>query len=539
MNEAAGAASILRRPRALVLVAVAVVLAAGGVFLALRAGADKRPPATGAARFVPPDALLYLHVSTDRDRHGTKTALGLARRFPSLSRLRDSLLARLSADGSAVNYRREIEPWLGDEAALALLNTNNQTAGSLIVVAVSDRRKAEAFLRRAAGPAGSTAYRGARISRYGNVATAFVEHYLVIGQESTLRAAIDSGAGRAPSLTRNPTFRRATRHLSGGRVADAYASPAGVRRLLASQTGPLGVAGVLLDQPALAGAAVGLTAGGGGMRLDVHSQLDPVLARKRQQAFRPFSPRLLGSVPKSAMAYLGVTGLDRVGGRLLNAGVAGGAAGARLDQVARRAARELAKGAGVNVDRDIVPLFRGEVALWLSPSLPAPILTLIARTKDEQSTRLAFSRLQAPLAKLFVPPQSGPGQAPVFSERSIGGASAFNLRLAPGVELDYSVFGGKLVVSTNLEGLRAVRRPKGSIQERDGFGATLGKRPPKVTSLVFLDFRALLDLGERTGLMQNRTYLNVRDDLRKVRAVGAASSSGRNESTTELTLQIS
>jgi hypothetical protein len=247
----------------------------------------------------------------------------------------------------------------------------------------------------------------------------------------------------------------------------------------------------------------------------------------------------VSDVPKTAMAYLGVAGLDRVAGRLLTAGVAGGRTGARLDQLVRRAARTVATAAGVNVDRDILPLLRNEVGLWLAPTLPAPTLTLIARTKDEQATRVALGQLQTPLAKLFAPPNAGPGQAPVFNESDVDGTKVFSLALAPNVEIDYAVFGGKLVVSTNLDGVRAVRRGKGPITDRGGFQATLGQRPRRVTSLVFLDFRALLDLGERTGLMQSRTYLDVRNDLRRVRALGVASSSGRNESTTELSLQIS
>ena len=70
------------------------------------------------------------------------------------------------------------------------------------------------------------------------------------------------------------------------------------------------------------------------------------------------------------------------------------------------------------------------------------------------------------------------------------------------------------------------------------FQATLGSRPDQVTSLVFLDFSQLLALGERTGLSDSRAYLAVRDDLRKVKAVGAAATGSGDESTTKVSLQI-
>ena len=66
-----------------------------------------------------------------------------------------------------------------------------------------------------------------------------------------------------------------------------------------------------------------------------------------------------------------------------------------------------------------------------------------------------------------------------------------------------------------------------------------GRRPGRVTSLVFLDFSQLLGLGERTGLNASRSYLAARSDLRRIRALGASTSGGGTESTTELRLQIS
>jgi hypothetical protein len=120
----------------------------------------------------------------------------------------------------------------------------------------------------------------------------------------------------------------------------------------------------------------------------------------------------------------------------------------------------------------------------------------------------------------------------------VAGAQAFLLRLGPGIELCYAVFDGRLVVSTSLAGVRAVKERKDSLADSDSFRDTLGDRPKEVTSLVFLDFSELLRLGERTGLSDSRAYLVVRDDLRRVTAVGAAASGSVDESTTELSIEI-
>jgi len=531
-------AAAYRRRRALALAAGGLLLLV--VVLLLRSCGGDTPPATGAAKFVPARVLAWVHVSTDQGRDGVQRALGLAKRFPSYGRVQRALLTRLASGAEPVRYDRDLSPWLGKEIGLALLDTSGQTAGTLIVAAVADRGKADAYVRRA-GQSSTIVYHGATIRRFGAVASTITGGYLLIGQESVLRGVIDSThARRGRTLAADPTYRRAMRGLPNGRAADAFLTPGGVRRLLEPQGGPLGVAGVLLDQPALSGVGVALTAQGGDARLTVHSIRDARLARGRPATFGAFVPTLESAVPKNAMAYVGISGLDKAARRILSISAATGAAGARVQQLLRTRAQDFSRRTGVNVERDVLPLFRGEVALWLASSVPSPYLTLIARTTDEAGTRAALGKLQAPLVQLFQPQTAQPGQAPTFDERDIGGGvQAFSLDLAPGVQINYAVFGGKLVISTNLEGVRAVRRAGGSLTGDSSYQATLAHRPKRVTSLVFLDFSQLLGLGERTGLNASRSYLSARNDLRRIRALGASTSGGETESTTELRLQIS
>jgi len=182
-------------------------------------------------------------------------------------------------------------------------------------------------------------------------------------------------------------------------------------------------------------------------------------------------------------------------------------------------------------------VFRGEVALWLKAATPAPALTLIARTRDERATREALARLQRPLITALIPP-GGRGQAPVFEQRTIAGAQAVRLRLGPGVELDYAVFDGKVVISTALEAIGDVRRSSHPLADTGPFQATLESHPHRVTSLVFLDFARLLGLVERSTLATTPAYQAIRGDLHKLRAIGAASSGGRGDSTTDISISL-
>ena len=98
---------------------------------------------------------------------------------------------------------------------------------------------------------------------------------LVIGQDARVRAAIDVAAGATPSLAGSAVYRRAVAGEGGGSVLDAYASAAGVRRVLADQSGMLGAVGYLLSQPALQGVAIALTPTQKGAAIRIHSALDP------------------------------------------------------------------------------------------------------------------------------------------------------------------------------------------------------------------------------------------------------------------------
>jgi hypothetical protein len=520
-----------------ILGAVAGAVVALILVLALKPGGGDRPPPTGAARLVPPDALVYLHVSTDGHRDAVQRALALARRFPSFRRVRDALLSRLPNGGRSLTYQRDLAPWIGGEVALVSLNTSGPTPGSLLIVAVADRKAAQRFLRRA-GTGTVVRYRGIPITNYRRGASAFVGRYLVLGAQGAIQAAIERSAGRIPGLARNPTFGRAMRGMPAGRFADVYASPAGIRRALGGRGGPLGITGVLLDQPGLAGVAMALSPADSGARIRVHSIRDPARLRGTSPAFAPFRPRLADAVPKTAMAYLGLTGLDRAAGRLLTLAAVSGPTGARIERVLQARGRQVARRAGVNVDRDVLPLFRDEVAVWLAPSLPVPYLTLIAHTDREDDTRVALARLQAPLTQLFTAPETGSGAAPTFAEKDVAGTKTFSLALSPGFEIDYAVFDGKLVISTNPEGIRRVKRASGGLTGTDAYRTTLASHPRTVTSLVFLDLSQLLGLGERTGLNASRGYLAARNDVKRVRALGAAASGGETESTTEVFLQI-
>ena len=520
---------------------VALIVAAVVVVVVIVTAGGTEPPATGAARVVPGDALAYAHFSTDDSRPAVRSALKVAGRFPTFPLLSGVVTSRLAAitggsaasgSSSSLNYQTDIRPWLGKEAAIAFLNSTTTTAGSEIVLDVRSPTKAHSFLaRQGATPAGSY-HRVALYRLRTGIELAFVSHYLVFGQPPTVDAAIDAAAGRRASLATSSTYQRAADGEPDDRVVDIYFSAAGITRLLAPQGGVIGALGALLFQPSELATTVSISASGGGASLHVHT----ALGKHAAGGGRAFTPTLASELPAGSLLMLDVTGLNRVAPRVLGAGADAGVAG-RLGPLLQRLGTALAA-EGVNV-KAIEALFAGETAVALSPQTNGtPTLVVLARTKDERKVRAQLANLEVPLARLFPAPSRGSGQVPQFSTHQVQGGAVHQLGLAPGLTLDYAVFRGLIAVSTSLAGVAAVIHHPKSLQDEPAYARTLPGQPQSVTTLVFADFGKLLRLAERTGLVRGATYQALRPDLNKIRAAGLQTTRGQHDSTAQITLQI-
>ena len=182
-----------------------------------------------------------------------------------------------------------------------------------------------------------------------------------------------------------------------------------------------------------------------------------------------------------------------------------------------------------------MPLLDHRGALIASPGENAPALTLVVDDVDEKHALDVLSRLQPALISLLG--VRGLGQAPTFGSADVQGITAATAHLAPGLELSYAAWDGRLVVSTSLAGIATARKAEG-LPGTDGFDAVLGDRPDSLSALVFLDLNQLLTLGEQAGLAEDPRYLALRDDLQKLRAAGAVLTREGEFTTAELTFQI-
>ena len=488
----------MTRGPALVL-AGAVVLLVAILALAVSATLAGPGPGGGAAELVPASALAFARLSTDTGDPAARRLARLAPRIPGYLRLRDAALTAVSPAPGAFDLRRDVRPWLGDEAAVALVDLGGGRFGSLAIAHVRNRPRAEALLQRIAGSRPGVRYRETVVRRFGENAAAFVRGFLVAGPELAVRRSIDAARGDTPSLARSRAFQRA---LEGARrPAEVYVSPRGLRAR--------GGLARLLDHPRLRalGAAAGTDARG--LRVRV---------RRIGTGGEEFRPSLAARVPAEAVALVTAPDLGRTVAAAQRAG-----AGAALDSV-RRTLGE----ASLDLDRDLLGKLGGGFAAWLAPGDAAPVIGLAAHTRDPGGLRVALARLQDPIARLLAEDADVP---PVFATREIAGADAYTLDVAEGFQPTYAVAGDTAVLATSPSAVEAFLDRRGPrLEATRGFRAAVPEVPAEIESLGFFDVRQLLALGEQTGL--------TAEDLHPVHAASAVIQREEDDTTAELFFEI-
>src|SRR6476620_4684611 len=125
-----------------------------------------------------------MRLDTDPDSAAARQLARLAPRIPFYARARDAALRAVSTAPGAFDLERDVRPWLGDEAAAALVDLGGGRFGSLVLASVRDEPRAEALLQRVAGAQPGVRYGSTVVRRFGGGnAAAFVHGFLVAGPE--------------------------------------------------------------------------------------------------------------------------------------------------------------------------------------------------------------------------------------------------------------------------------------------------------------------------------------------------------------------
>jgi Protein of unknown function (DUF3352) len=487
-------------------------------------GGDECSPPDDAIELVPGDSLAYLHADTDPDTQQYENAAEIAERLPKLT---DQLINRLPGPtGGTFSYRREVAPWLGEEAAVAVIPVRSGKRDVTTLLEIGDEEGANRFVQDLTGDEPRTeSYRDHELGTSGGLTVATAGDFVVAGPDAAVKRVIDTDAG-GRSLADSEPADEVRDALPDLRLAELIVSEQGAAELLAPG-GSLAPFEAFVNARATLEAGAALVAREDGFEFEIHSVLDPDAANAPGffAAFPSFEPALEGSVGEGALAYLALGDPEQsLAGLLSQATAEAPGIAAGFERVAER----LRRSGNVNLEQDILPLLTSQAAVAVEPSVGGsdavvagvPFVSLIVEEVDAEAATEALSQLQAPLVKALEP-QRGL-QAPVFKEQEIEGVRVQSLTISPTVELTYAIVDGKLVLSTDPAGVRQVASGSSSLEDSERFSMATENLPEEVSALLYLNLGGLLGVAEQAGLGEDPAYALFSGELRKLEGLAVA-----------------
>ncbi len=495
-------------------------------------------PSNDTIAYVPRDAVLYAHMTVNSDSHQWDLAGDLQDELPNFAALLQSDTSALATPaGRPVDLGHEILPWAEDDLALLGVPGPKGVTPETYIVGVGDSAKADQFLAGLSpGGKGKQVKVGdATVNVHpAGLATARSGDEALFGNVVAVRAALATESGQAPRLE-GSSQDAARAELPGVRLAELYLSRAGVSRMLAGRPGSASQLNTFVDYGATTGMAASLRARDDGVEVNLVSDLDPKLEQRSPTVFASlpeFEPGLADETGSRALGYIGVGDL----GPALNKALATAGAGAQgLAGSLRQLAQNLQQQAGVDPLKDLLPALGGQAALVAEPTDSVPYASLIVDGVDEKKAAEALASLQQPILRAV---GTGGPQVPQFQSREIDGVAVHSVQISPTVDLSYAIFDGKLVISTQPEGISQVRSSGDNLAGAGAYQAATDRLPDRVSALVFLNLNEVLGLAQQAGLAEDPLYASLSEDISHVQSLGLAVRGSDEELRSELFLAI-
>ena len=369
------------------------------------------PSVDRAATLAPSTSLAYVSVSLTPSTGQEMDLADLLAKLPgfsdraALATKIDEIVQR-SLSQAGIDYHAEVAPWLGDRLAVALVPSPAQSgipgASPVLLMAVRDEAAARSGVEHVAQRTGSTLtteqYQGATIdilSGGGGPASisrlAIVDRMMVAApDEAAIRAVIDVSAGRAAALAGNADFRGAMSLLPADRVASLYVSVSGVAALT----------GQILDTSGYSSMGLAVVVRAEGLQVVGRAPFDAGAAgaSTRAAVAQARDPSVLPEwMPADTQAEL-VFFDARQAFESLTRHLSGVPGSGDLAQALTQIRTVIALGLGVDLDRDILPLFDRDAAIALQViDATSPRGQLLLRPSDPAAAGDALQRMVAGL----------------------------------------------------------------------------------------------------------------------------------------------
>ena len=186
----------MRKPIVILAVLSAAVLAAAG-------GGSEDEAASGASELVPARAAMYAEVSLRPGGDQREAIDAILAKFPgggsAGDKLEDLIDKALRESDAPVDFRNDIEPWLGDEAAFfaAGMSEDGEFRSTAALIATDDEDEALAALEKTAeGEITRKTHKDVEyLTDESDEAAAVFDGFVVLGTEGGVRAVIDTKEG--------------------------------------------------------------------------------------------------------------------------------------------------------------------------------------------------------------------------------------------------------------------------------------------------------------------------------------------------------
>jgi len=376
----------------LVMLGGAVVV---GYLLLFSAVADR------ASQAAPADTALYLNAYLQPSAGQQMKLFGLVGRLQgfgdpaTLEAKIDEVAGRLLGE-VGIDYAADVRTWLGAQIAIAVApGEAGSTPRTLLLAGVRDSAAARTavpriFLSMDVAFTQET-FRGHDLNMSEGISYVLLEDLLVVANSpERLRAALEADADVAPSLADSPAFTAAMRQVASDHLASVYLDLPRAAELPEGRL--LGGYGT---------AALALTAGSDGLHLDGTAAFARDAASEEARAAFALGTQastLAGWMPRTTSAEAVLFGLAQ-SFEDLEADLPGnGPFAPALDALSQLRAIA-ALGLGINVNRDLLPLFDGEGAVALH-SLDADGFhgQVLLRPTDAAAAKASLDRMRSALA---------------------------------------------------------------------------------------------------------------------------------------------
>jgi hypothetical protein len=405
------------------------------------------------ASVAPASAPLFVSIETDSSSEQWKQAGALLDKFPGGDKLLASALDELSKQG--VDFQRDVEPALGPETDIVGLDLSGD--GKFVgLTQPDDKQKFEDLIAKGDEEV---------FTRELDGWTVFADSEAILDEFDSARedGRLADSSDYQDAIDQIDQDGIASVYLNGKALADALAQEGGAS---AAQLEPIFPGGKI---PSF---AISVKAGEDGVRLEGGAK---VAEDDTGFTGENFHAELPEEVPGGALLYLDLNNIEE---GLSAARDALAQQNPQFDQDIARIEAVL----GVSLEEDVFPLFSGETALYIRPSLIIPEVTLVTHVEDEDAAMATLDKLVAGLG-VYLP------VAPHANDVDIDGIKAKELPLQPPVSLYWAAFDGHLVLTTSREGIAALRSDDNRLADDDDFKRALEQAdvPDETTGFAYVN----------------------------------------------------